>query len=502
MSTATHPFTPEEIMAFVDGELSAERAQSLSAHLDQCPECSKVATDVRGLSGQMTSWEVGIVPERLSARTEAAAEGKFRKRDTPLSDGLNLRRSPALSLTLKVASVFAGVLLVLAISVPNLMRSRMAANEASAVGSLRTLNSAAATYYSTYRHYPPELKNFGLSASGIPSEEGAGLVDEVLAKGGRKSGYLFTYRLVPALGLNSRGGYTINADPLEPGKGGQRHFSTNQTGTIFADGSSLDDLGTPEKSSSGDPGGSAEGQSLASHAETAPLITRRAELKLVVEKLDEAREGMDRILSQHKGYVAQLSASAESGSARMVIASLRVPADQLDACIAELKKLGRVSQESQAGEEVTQQHADLAARLKNSRNTEQRLSEVLQKHTGKVKDVLDVEKESARVRGEIEQMEAEQQTLEHRVNFGTIDLKLAEEYKAQLSSPAPSVGMQLRNASVTGFRNASETLLGIILFFAESGPTLLLWVLILLLPAWLLWRRYQRSLAMATCARV
>jgi hypothetical protein len=108
-----------------------------------------------------------------------------------------------------------------------------------------------------------------------------------------------------------------------------------------------------------------------------------------------------------------------------------------------------------------------------------------------------VEKESARVRGEIEQMEAEQQNLEHRVSFATIDLKLAEEYKAQLTSPAPSAGMQLRNAIVNGFRNASESLLGIILFFAEAGPTLLLWLAILFIPARLIWRRYQRAYAMS-----
>src|SRR2546421_10441048 len=49
----------------------------------------------------------------------------------------------------------------------------------------------------------------------------------------------------------------------------------------------------------------------------------------------------DQVLAEHKGYVAQLSATAESGSARMVVASLRVPADQLDVCLAELRTLRR-----------------------------------------------------------------------------------------------------------------------------------------------------------------
>src|SRR5216110_2462814 len=92
-------------------------------------------------------------------------------------------------------------------------------------------------------------------------------------------------------------------------------------------------------------------------------------------------------------------------------------------------------------------------------------------------------KESARVRGEIEQREAQQQTLEHRVNFATIELKLAEEYQAQLSTPSPSVRSQLRNAGVNGFRSAFQSLLRLVLFLAESGPTLLLWLMILSFPA-------------------
>ena len=183
------------------------------------------------------------------------------------------------------------------------------------------------------------------------------------------------------------------------------------------------------------------------------------------------------------------------GAARALQASLRIPAPQLFAAIAELKALGRVENETQGGEEVTQQHADLVTRLKNSRETEQRLQDVLRTRTGKVKDVLEVEQEIARVRGEIEQMESEQQTLEHRVDFAAIDLKLAEEYKAQLTTPAPSVAMQLRNAIVNGFRSAFESILSLVLFFAESGPTLLLWLAVLFIPGRFLWRRYQRSLA-------
>lgn len=229
-----------------------------------------------------------------------------------------------------------------------------------------------------------------------------------------------------------------------------------------------------------------------------PLIARTVWLSIVVKDFDPGRAALDTILARYNGYAAGLDVSTPQGSARTLQASLRIPAAQLAAALAELKALGRVEVETQNGEEVTRQHADLVARLKNSRETEQRLQDVLRTRTGKVKEVLEVEEEIARVRGEIEQMETAQKTLEHRVDFATIDLKLAEEYKAQLSTPAPSVATQLRNAFVNGFRNAFESLLAVVLFFAGSGPTLLLWVLLLSFPAWLLWRRYRRSLALGS----
>ena len=67
-----------------------------------------------------------------------------------------------------------------------------------------------------------------------------------------------------------------------------------------------------------------------------------------------------------------------------------------------VEMLGRVERESQSGEEVTRQHEDLVARLKNCRDTEQRLRQILQQRTGNLSDVLEVEEEIGRVRGEID----------------------------------------------------------------------------------------------------
>ena len=160
-------------------------------------------------------------------------------------------------------------------------------------------------------------------------------------------------------------------------------------------------------------------------------------------------------------------------------------------------KLGRVTQESVRGEEVTKQHRDLSARVRNARNTEAHLNDVLRRNSGQTKDVLEVERESARVRGEIEQMEAERKSLEHRVEFAAINLSLVEEYRVQIAIPETPVGTRLHNAFATGLRHASETLLAIVLLTAEYGFTLLLWVVLLALPVYFSWRRFRRAVAAA-----
>jgi uncharacterized small protein (DUF1192 family) len=224
----------------------------------------------------------------------------------------------------------------------------------------------------------------------------------------------------------------------------------------------------------------------------APMIARTVALTIVVKDVDAARTSLDSILAQHRGYSAQLNTMRPEDGPRSLQSSLRIPAEELQSTVAAIKMLGRVETESQSGEEVSQQHADLVARLKTARETEERFRDILQQRTGKVSDVLEVEQSIARVRGEIERMEAEQKALEHRVDFASVEVQLSEEYKAQFDSPAASVSTRIHNAFVAGYQNATESLLGFVLFVEEYGPSLLLWMAILGLPVVLAWRRYKR----------
>ncbi len=125
--------------------------------------------------------------------------------------------------------VVAIILIIAAIAIPNLLRSRMAANEASAVGSLRTINTACITYATTYgTGFPVALANLGPATPATAAL--ADLLDAVLAAGS-KSGYNFAYAQPgPVAGIVQT--YTVNADPITPGTTGQRHFFTNQSGVI------------------------------------------------------------------------------------------------------------------------------------------------------------------------------------------------------------------------------------------------------------------------------
>jgi chromosome segregation ATPase len=232
------------------------------------------------------------------------------------------------------------------------------------------------------------------------------------------------------------------------------------------------------------------------------MIARTISIALVAKDFSSSRATLEAILARHHGYAASLTANTQQNAARSLQASLRIPAPELGAALAELKSLGQVQNETQGGEEVTQQHADLVARLKNSRETERRLQAILEQRTGKITDVLAVEQEIARVRGEIEQMEAEQKSLEHRVDFATVDLSVLEEYKAQIGSPSPSFSTRLHNALVGGYRDALETLAGIVLFFAADGPSIFLWLAFLLPVMWLLRRRWLREHAAVSPAGV
>jgi hypothetical protein len=254
------------------------------------------------------------------------------------------------------------------------------------------------------------------------------------------------------------------------------------------------DLKSGEESKQGSADDEADQTASTTTVPTVPMISRTAGLTLVCKEFDKTRAAAEEILKRHNGYIGELNVSAPSDAGRTLTATLRIPAPQLEAALAELKQLGRVENELQGGAEVTQQYVDLEARLKNGQHTEQRLTEILRTRTGKLQDVLKVELEIDRVRGEIEQMQAEKKELTKRVAFATLSATVKEEYKARLQGAPPSTGSRFRNAAVDGYNTVVEGFIDVLLFLLSSGPSLLIWAAILFFPARWLWRKARAEL--------
>jgi hypothetical protein len=436
MSTTTHPISPEEIMAHLDGELSPARAQSVSAHLDSCADCRTLLQEFQQTKYNVAMWQVASLPAAIESRIESAA-AKVSAPSATTSHEI-LRRPNLWSRKQWIgglAATVAAAILLLSFLSPSKFKLASAPVDSARVNSVRESKTPAAAPQST--------------------GDGLTLTQRMTANASDNNGALYSY--APASGLileKTKSDLATNRLPLQE-----------------------------------------RGRNPIGAARTEPMIARTVSIALIAKDFDSSRASLDAIVTHHNGYSANLTVNTPQGAARTLQASLRIPAPQLPAALAEIKALGRAEAENQNGEEVTQQHADLVARLKNSRETEQRLQAILTQRTGKISDVLEVEQEIARVRGEIEQMEAEQKNLEHRVDFATIELKLSEEYKAKLDSPAPAISTLIHNAAVNGYRNLADTLLSIVLFFAEYGPVLAFWLLLFFIPALLVWRRWRHAAA-------
>jgi hypothetical protein len=443
MSRSNHPIEHEELMAYLDGELATDRAVAAAAHLERCQECQELAAELRKISQEVMAWAVEAPGESSGLSPDLAmALEKPQKRATRIAKW----RMWGLLFTPRRLAFGGGIavlfLLIIAIATPNLLRSSYSAEQSARMSRERQQIAE--------KEFGPEYgRNSGGLVESVPQRE-----------------------TPPAI--------TGYSSEIRTAKPGEMLHQTKGIGALTKVAEPGDEISENE----GKPG-----------VPTVPMIARVAGITLSTKEFDKTRASLEEILKRYNGYMGELKVSAPAGAGRTLTTTLRVPGPQLEAAMAELKKLGRVENESQGGEEVTQQYVDLQARLANGKHTEQRLTEILRTRTGKLQDVLKVELEIDRVRGEIEQMQAEQKELTKRVAFATLNATVKEEYQAKLEATPPSTGSRFRNAAVDGYNTVIEGLIDVALFLLSAGPSLLLWAAILFFPARWVWKKLRRKFA-------
>jgi len=428
---AEHPIQRDELMAYLDGELPPDRARAAVAHLERCPECQAFAAELQDVSRQLLVWEIEALDAQMPTKIVAALDEREPKANQS-KVAAPIREKGILTRRWAWAGAFAAVCVLVGVGVivPGLHRARQ--------------REAVST----------------------------SLVEPSGVRGG-----------------GGGGGYA--AQTRKDSNGLFHGLGDDDANSISHDGQPLIDQDSELAGKSRkykawlEPSDSAPQTS-------GPMIVRTAGITITTKDFDGARAALDQILKRHHGYVGEMNVSTPTGSGRSVTATLRVPADQLDAAMSDLRKLGRIESESQSGQEVTAQYVDLQARLANARNTEQRLTDLLRQRTGKLSDVLAVETEIDRVRGVIEQMEAERKNLAGQVNFATINATVGEDYKAELQVVPVTTSSRIRNAAVDGYRRMVDGVIGVVLFLFSYGPSLLLWGAILFFPARLAWRRVRQ----------
>lgn len=464
---AKHFVEAEELQAYLDRELEPGRQADVERHLSECRECAALVADLKRVSATLQRWRVEPAPASLRPPAVEAAEPA--------------RRWAWGRLALAFGGTVAIALLVLSISVPNLLKSRRTAEHAQQRAQKPVAREEQLQEPLTSS---PERPPQPPAASGaVPEKKPAARANDRLALSSPRAP-------APAKSAPLEADRRSLADAQPEVKSKDEVFRGRAAGEV---GGALAGIPSAADQAEAAPAAQAANRGapikMAAKSATVPRrIAYRAAMTVEVKEFEAAKEKLLKVVEEAGGYVAQASAAETPDRPRRADLVVRVPAEQLSAVLEEIRRLGRVTQEQLSTEEFTYQVVDLEARLRNARATEERLIAVLNERTGKVEDILEVEREIARTRQQIERMDAQRENLLQRVELATVNVMLVEEFQAQLAPAPAGTGTRLRNAFVEGYESFVGMLLGFVFFFARYGLTLFFWVGLL----WLTWRGVRR----------
>lgn len=239
------------------------------------------------------------------------------------------------------------------------------------------------------------------------------------------------------------------------------------------------------------------------NAQNAPAVTERkvirnANLTLETNAPEEAGRKIAAIAEAKGGFVvnSETKTSGSNESTRTSVSvTVRVPAAQFEAAVAEIRQTAeKVAQEKVSGQDVTEEFIDLEARIRTQKALEAQFLEIM-KQARSVEDALEVQRQLAEVRGEIEKVEGRRKFLENQTSFSTITVTI--NTPTVFAASSSGFGSQLWRAVGDGIDAALFVILGLIRIFLALLPLLILFGI----PIWLVIRHFRRKWRRAKLAQ-
>lgn len=222
-------------------------------------------------------------------------------------------------------------------------------------------------------------------------------------------------------------------------------------------------------------------------------IVRQAELELEVASPSNAQTEIEKLTERHGGYVVSANRDTAHESAENIRVDLvvRVPQSELTSAIAEVKRLGRgIGSERITSDDVTDEYIDLSARISSQQKLEQQYEEILKRATT-VKDALEVEKQLAETRTEIERLQGRAQLLDKETTYSTLSVHLAPDVP-RIAVDRVTFGGTLRRAWSDSLAFSADLIEGVIHLAAYVVPLALLLGFPSVFAIWLVVRLTRR----------
>lgn len=226
-------------------------------------------------------------------------------------------------------------------------------------------------------------------------------------------------------------------------------------------------------------------------------IIRNAELNLEANSPEETQQKISAIAESKGGFViesTQSSSDVKATTRDTVTMTIRVPAAKFNETLDEIRKTAnRVIVETVKGQDVTEEFIDIEAQLKTKKALEEQFLEIM-KRSNSVEDALNVQRELANVRGEIEKIEGRKRFLENQASLSTIKIRL--QSPTAFSANSSGFFYQLKESIGNGFDAALSFILGLVTVVIALLPFFLFIVLPIYFVLRYFWRkRRKRNLA-------